>query len=133
MKQLLAFILLMAAAVSSCKKNDNTQVLKLNGTYAGTFQRKVSGTGVVSNVSLSFNEAAWNGQSSIVKYPALNYGSFIINGSKINFKNESAWTAEFDWSLILNGDYDIAVSGNKITISKSYATGMMDVYTLTKQ
>ncbi|WP_413666959.1 hypothetical protein ACEN9X_20810 [Mucilaginibacter sp. Mucisp86] len=133
MKQLLAFILLLAAAISSCKKTDNNQALKLNGTYAGTFQRKASGTGMVSNVSFSFTDDTWNGQSSVVKYPALNHGSFIINGSKINFKNESAWTAEFDWSLILNGGYDIKISGNAVTISKTYSNGTADVYTLTKQ
>lgn len=55
MKQLIAFVLLLAAVVSSCKKNDNNQAAKLHGTYTGTFQRKVSGTGAVSNVSLSFS------------------------------------------------------------------------------
>ncbi|WP_162996822.1 hypothetical protein [Mucilaginibacter kameinonensis] len=132
MKSLLCFLVLIVTLGASCKKNDN-QAIKLSGTYAGTFQRKVSGSGAVSNVSLSFSTDAWNGESQTVKYPALSHGSFSTTGNKINFKNESVWTAEFDWSLILSGDYDIAVSGNKIIISKSYATGMMDVYTLSKQ
>lgn len=132
MKPLLCFLVLIVTLGSSCKKNDN-QAIKLSGTYAGTFQRKVSGSGAVSNVSLNFSDNAWNGESQTVKYPALSHGTFSTTGNKINFKNESALTAEFDWSLILSGDYDIALSGNKITISKSYATGMTDVYTLSKQ
>lgn len=133
MKQLFAFVLLLATAVSSCKKNDNNPVAKLNGTYAGTFQRKVSGTGAVSNVNLSFSDNAWNGESQMAKYPALSHGTFSIAGNKINFKNESVWTAEFDWSLILNGDYDINTSGNTITITKTYSNGMLDIYKLVKQ
>jgi hypothetical protein len=133
MKQLFAFILLLAIVVSSCRKNDNNQVTKLTGTYAGTFQRKVSGSGAVSNVSLIFSADAWNGESQMVKYPALSHGTFSTNGSKITFKNESVWTAEFDWSLILNGDYEINTAGNKLNITKTYSNGMMDVYTLVKQ
>ncbi|WP_114936996.1 hypothetical protein [Mucilaginibacter endophyticus] len=132
MKPLFYFLVLIITLGGSCKKNEN-QAIKLSGTYAGTFQRKVSGTGAISDVSLSFSADAWNGESQTVKYPALNHGTFSTTGNKINFKNESVWTAEFDWSLILSGDYDITVSGNKITISKSYATGMIDVYTLSKQ
>jgi len=132
MKQLFAFILVLAT-ITSCKKNDNNQVIKLNGTYIGTFQRKVSGTGAVSNVSLIFSAGTWNGESQVVKYPALNNGSYNINGNKITFKNESVWTAEFDWSLILNGDYDINTSGNSITITKTYSNGMLDIYKLVKQ
>jgi hypothetical protein len=132
MKQLFAFILVLAT-ITSCKKNDNNQVIKLSGTYSGTFQRKVSGTGAVSNVSLSFSDGTWNGESQVVKYPALNNGSFSVNGNKINFKNESVWTAEFDWSLILNGDYDIKISGNAVTITKTYGNGMTDIYKLVKQ
>ncbi|MDB5149760.1 MAG: hypothetical protein JWQ57_3780 [Mucilaginibacter sp.] len=132
MKQLFAFILLLATVVSSCKKNDNNQVSNLSGTYAGTFQRKVSGNGAVSNVSLSFAADDWNGESQMAKYPALNHGTFSIAGNKITFKNESVWTAEFDWSLILNGDYDINTSGNSVTITKTYNNGIQDVYTLVK-
>ncbi|MFC0516396.1 hypothetical protein ACFFGT_19470 [Mucilaginibacter angelicae] len=132
MKQLFAFVLVLAAAVSSCKKNDNNQAAKLSGTYAGTFQRKVSGTGAVSNVSLSFSAEAWSGESQTVKYPALSHGTFSTSGNKVTFKNESVWTAEFDWSLILNGDYDINLFGNTVTITKTYDNGMLDIYTLVK-
>jgi hypothetical protein len=132
MKQLFAFILLLAVAAGSCKKNDNNTETKPEGTYTGTFQRKVSGNGEISNVSLTFSAGAWNGQSQFAKYPALSHGTFSINGNKVSFQNESAWTAEFDWSLILNGDYNISTSGNTLSITKTYSNGMVDVYTLAK-
>jgi hypothetical protein len=132
MKLILSFILLAVVSANSCKKA-NEPVANLNGTYKGTFQRKVSGAGDAANVTLNFSADKWNGQSQTAKYPALSEGTFSIKGDSISFKNESMWTAEFDWSLILNGGYQLKSSGKNLVISKTYSNGNVDVYTLAKQ
>jgi hypothetical protein len=50
----------------------------------------------------------------LAKYPALCHGTYSIKGDTIDFVNECAWTAEFDWSLILAGDYVIKESGKTL-------------------
>ena len=132
MKMILSFILLLVVSAGGCKKG-NEPVANLNGTYKGTFQRKVSGQGAVSNVTLNFSADSCTGQSQTAKYPALSEGTFSIKGDSISFKNSSMWTAEFDWSLILDGKYELKSSGKNMVISKAYSNGNVDVYTLAKQ
>ena len=137
MKQILFAILTLTILISSCKKNnadnDNALIIK-NGTYIGTFQRQVSGSGLISNVTITFNRSDWTGQSQYAKYPALCRGTYKIDGAdQITFENSCPWTAEFDWTLILSGEYKLIVSGNSIEISKDYSGAFKDIYKLTKQ
>jgi hypothetical protein len=41
-------------------------------------------------------------------------------GDTIEFENESAWTAEFDWSLILSGKYLNTESRGTIEFYRDY-------------
>jgi hypothetical protein len=74
--------------------------------------------------------------SDIAKYPALCSGTYSIYGNSINFTNGCAWTAEFDWSLILSGKYDLTITGKTIEFSRDYrsatAETCIDRYKLTK-
>lgn len=132
MKSILSAILLLIVSANSCKKA-NEAVPNLDGTYKGTFQRKAAGQGTVSNVTLKFSAANWSGESQTARYPALNSGTFGIKGDSISFKNSNMWTADFDWTLILNGGYQLKSSGKSVIISKTYSNGNVDVYTLNKQ
>lgn len=101
-------------------------VADLNGTYKGTFQR---GSGDIANVTLVFNNGSWTGESNIPRYPALCNGIFQINnGGKLLFENRCPWTADFDWTLILNGDFEALASGSTLILRRN-----TDVYRLTKQ
>ncbi|SRR5258705_9249845 len=125
----------LAMLTASCKKTrvDNGSIIK-NGTYTGTFQRQVSGNGIISNVTITFTSVDWSGQSQYTKYPALCRGTYKINGTdQITFEDSCPWTAEFDWTFILSGDYKLIVNGNSIQISKDYNNAFKDVYKLTKQ
>ncbi|HEX8327519.1 MAG TPA: hypothetical protein VF629_08260 [Hymenobacter sp.] len=129
MRHLLAlassFLLL---AVSSCQKSVPSP--DLNGTYTGTFQREPGGQ--VSQVSLTFSEGEWNGTSQKVKYPALCSGTYkVTNKNKIIFTNACVWTAEFDWTLILGGEYDLNTKGKTIEIIEQRGNGR-DIYRLSK-
>ena len=121
--------------INSCRKTDtnNGSIVK-NGTYIGTFQRQVSGGGIISNVTITFSSSDWSGQSQYQKYPALCGGTYKISAAgQIAFENSCPWTAEFDWSFILSGDYKLIADGNNIEISKDYNDLFKDVYKLTRQ
>jgi hypothetical protein len=113
----------LCLALSSCENDDNynEQVTLLNGEYTGTFQRKLSwSNSSISNITLTFQFDKWSGSSDIIKYPALCRGTFSIVGDSIVFVNECAWTAEFDWSLILSGKYKIERHGDQIEFYRNY-------------
>jgi hypothetical protein len=130
MRNILIIICLLSA-LTACKKEPTLK--SLNGTYKGTFSR-VSVSRTPSNVTLNFSDDTWSGESSEIKYPALCNGTFELNGNKVTFKNNCVWTAEFDWTLILNGEYSIKSTGNNsIEIVKSKNGVAQDVYKLVKQ
>ena|ERR1700733_2854911 len=124
-------IFALTVVALSCHKNQASFLP--NGHYQGTFQRIVNDTGTVSQVAINFTNSNYSGESEYAKYPAICNGSFSGLGSdSINFSNACAWTAEFDWSFILNGHYKIVASGKNLQISRSFAT-YSDIYSLTKQ
>ncbi len=108
---------------------ENTLNSTLKGRYIGYFQR----TGMDSVwVSLLFSENKFEGNSAIAQYPAICAGSFSIDGNKIIFTDSCAWTANFDWSLVLNGTYTIeALPEQKLRIWRSNGN-RVDEYRLGK-
>jgi hypothetical protein len=118
------FFAMVTAAIlfDSCRKTDtgNVSIIK-NGTYTGTFQRQVSGSGTISNVTIKFSSANWSGESQYTKYPSLCRGTYKIDATRqITFENAWPWTAEFDWTLILSGNCELIADGNNIEISKDF-------------
>ena len=123
---LLCTIIIIAV---SCKKT----VVIPNGIYSGTFQRLTDTGGQVSNVTMRFSFHNWAGQSDVQKYPALCNGTYKENSDSITFVNVCFWTADFDWSLILNGNYKINLTGSELELTRSYNGLYTDVYKLTRQ
>ncbi|HSM48170.1 MAG TPA: hypothetical protein VK872_10180 [Draconibacterium sp.] len=111
-------------------KYDNFPVLHIpDGTYTGTFQRElVWSKSDTAQVTLTFSSNNWYGESDKVKYPALCNGTYSIDGNKINFNSGCAWSAEFDWSLILSGEYTLTITGNTIEFSRDYRSATSDTY-----
>ena len=133
MRHIFSILLCMTLLSVSCKKT-NSAFLIPDGSYAGTFQRQTSTGGQISNVTITFSANNWFGQSQFEKYPALCHGTYQAKGvDSVTFQNACAWTAEFDWSLILGQDYKIKVVGNDIEISRDYNGAFKDIYKLTKQ
>lgn len=117
----------------SCKKTNSDFIIP-NGTYSGTFQRLTNAGGQISNVTISFSGNTWTGQSQYAKYPALCHGTYRGKGTdSLIFENACPWTAEFDWSLILSGNYKIDISGKNLQINRSYIGAYSDIYKLTRQ
>jgi len=127
-----------------CEKNENNTENKENivtlqdGNYVGTFKRELSWTdSYTANVTMTFSSNSWTGTSDITKYPALCRGTYSIKGDTIIFENYCAWTADFDWSLILAGKYVLEIKRDSVVIYRNYPkTGpvlYIDRYKLKKQ
>lgn len=114
--------------LASCNK-EVPEVSLEDGTYYGTFERKLVGSeGTVSNISLTFDSGLYGGQSDAYRYPAIGNGSYEISGDKIEFIDINIWTADFDWSLILVGEYSLSKDGETIEFSRVYSNEEADVY-----
>ena len=138
MKRVFFEILALMILISSCKKDNEENAngfIIPEGTYSGTFQRQVSGIGRISNVTLTFERNGWTGQSQYGTYPALcPRGTYKMDSTgQITFESFCVWTADFDWTLILAGEWKLIVNNNNIEFSKEYTSSLKDIYKLTKQ
>ena len=119
MKTLWIGLIALVIGISSCEKSKSSNEAIPDGTYFGTFQRTAPGmNGEIANVSITLHSGTWLGESDMANYPALCRGTYEIEGNKIKLKNECAWTAQFDWSLILAGEYDFVFKEDNLTFSK---------------
>jgi hypothetical protein len=87
----------------SCNKADADSD-QLSGTYIGYFHRNRSDT---AHVSISFTDNSYQGESDVLQYPALCKGSFEQKENTITFHDSCMWSANFDWSLIVKGTYNL--------------------------
>jgi hypothetical protein len=133
MRHIFSALLCLTLLAVSCKKT-NSDFLIPEGTYVGTFQRLISGSGQISNVTITFSANNWTGQSQFAKYPALCHGTYKASGAdNITFENACPWTAEFDWKLILSQEYKLKIVGSSVEIARDYNGAYKDIYKLTKQ
>ena len=123
------FLILAFLFLISCKNEESINKTISEGTYKGTFQREnVWLPSTPTNITLTFSSNQWTGSGDREKYPALCHGTYSISGDSIIFENECAWTAEFDWSLILSGKYALKQSENIIEFSRDYRSSTSDTY-----
>lgn len=123
------FLTLALLILISCEKEGSIDNRIPDGTYKGTFRREmVWSSSNTANITLTFSSNQWSGSSDIEKYPALCHGTYSINRDTIVFGNECAWTAEFDWSLILTGKYVLKQSENTIEFTRDYRSSTSDTY-----
>ena len=115
----------------SCEKDEPVKIGPLDGTYTGIFFRaSPQGNYATADVTLVFKGNTFEGLSSIAKYPAICRGTYTITGDEIEFTNLCVWTAEFDWSYILDGKFTITIEGNEIMMTRDYDDYRRDTYKL---
>lgn len=103
MKTLIPVMLLLFLA--ACDKNDADPVDRtLSGNYTGTFFRTGMDT---TAVTISFSNNTFRGPQNGSTYPAICRGSFIMDDHQVSFSDSCVWKADFDWSLILDGNYSV--------------------------
>jgi len=125
----------------SCDSDSvNEQVVKeLNGTYKGVFTVEYSKDPVFyeeyilsDEVTVLFENNVYSCSREDNYIPAGGSGKFEIDGYIISFEDENGWFADFDWNLILDGDYKIHKSNSTIVISAHKGIGYYK-YELVKQ
>jgi hypothetical protein len=118
----------------SCEYNDITKNMDLPlGTYKGQFIRSSPHAKYApSNVKLTFTADRFSGESDMIKYPAICNGTYKITGQEIEFFNDCPWTAEFDWTYILNGKFTLTTDGRQLEMRRSQ-NGQSDYYKLELQ
>jgi hypothetical protein len=84
-----------------------------------------------TRVSLLFTDNRFEGSSDIMNYPAICGGTFIVQDNMINFADSCTWTANFDWTLILKGQYTIEKNGGAVKIWRTNGA-IKDEYILAK-
>lgn len=137
MKKTGILFLCIATSLLSCSKStfqDPAPVNLSDGTYIGTFQRQTLASSVPSAVSLTLSNGNWTGNSSMEKYPALCSGTYATSGSnQVTFEDTCNWNTNFDWTLILDGTYEITQYDDTVVLTRQQANTTVDIYKLKKQ
>ncbi len=125
-------------SLSSCKKDTSTTIpIITNGTYKGTFRRVgVGSTGQISQVSITISDNIYGGKSQYPTYPAISTGRFSAYADTVEFNDASIWTANFDWTLILDFKYNISRENDSIVLTRGQYIGIafwQNMYKLKKQ
>lgn len=130
MKNFLTVFVLLAT-MFSCEKYEPKNVGPLDGTYTGVFFRaNPQANYQTADVTIVFDGNTFEGSSSIVKYPAICRGTYTLTGDEIEFTNLCVWTAEFDWTYILNGKFKITKEGNQLRMTRNYDNATQHTYQL---
>ncbi len=108
---LLGFLLL--TLVFSCS-SENKPIE--DGIYSGTFKVEYSNGFQTGATVLEFNADRYLCHGNQNRIPAGGSGTFMADDDQIVFQDESFWTADFDWNLILNGTYDYEFDGSNLKI-----------------
>jgi hypothetical protein len=103
------------------------------GIYTGEF-KVVYPTGThTGKTTLELRNSKYTCEGNANRIPAGGSGTYSINNNKITFHDENIWTADFDWNLILNGEYDYSFDGKKLKLSTDRNHAGHYEYNLTKK
>ena len=117
-------IFLFALILSlGCKKSTTVDVL-LDGNYTGVLviTNSVKSVPVTRPISISLQDGKFNITPSTDANlkPSGGKGTYNFKNGIGYFTDEGVWTADFDWNMILNGEYDIRSSGVDLTLRKRF-------------
>ncbi|SNZ00850.1 hypothetical protein [Flagellimonas pacifica] len=112
------FSILVVAFFINCSKSENDSPTTLEGEYEGVFTVKYGNDETLSNpVQVSLINGQFSSSTGANRLPAGGNGKYKVQNTTIEFNDENVWTADFDWNLILNGEYNYSLTENKLIIS----------------
>ncbi|MCL2291147.1 MAG: hypothetical protein FWC34_10700 [Bacteroidetes bacterium] len=88
-----------------------------DGTYKGVFTVTYGSEKSIGETKVTLNNGKYKCSGNFNRVPAGGSGKYSIENGKIKFQDENFWTTDFDWNLILNGEYDYTFDGKKLKIS----------------
>lgn len=111
--QLIASVFSVAVLIAGCNKDE---LNIMDGTYTGTFTVRYSSGTQTGPTTLNLQDGKFSCQGNPNRIPAGGSGTFFADSKTITFQDENVWTADFDWNLILSGQYNYTFNGKKLKI-----------------
>ena len=125
-------ILILLAVMTGCL-NEEEDIQLSETEFNGTFMRVSPGiSGEESPVRLTLQSGTYSGMADSLYYPAICQGNYSIEGNRITFTNDCGWTANFDWSYILQGTYIIEENRDETVFIQEVRDNEFNVYRLQK-
>lgn len=122
-------IILVGCGKSKAKINKGTY----HGTFTATyFADTIPYPRVQGSASVIFEKKTYNSLGTTAYNPAGGSGSYSIADDIISFEDENIWTANFDWGLILNGEYNYTKLDDKLILVRESTIARYE-YSLTIQ
>lgn len=87
------------------------------GTYRGTFTVVYDTATLTGSTVLHLSGGRYECDGNDNRIPAGGSGTYRTENGIILFQEERMWTANFDWNLILKGEYNYSVSGRRLKLS----------------
>jgi len=120
------FIISLVAMVLflSCNDESVSKNVDIDGNYVGIFTVEyTNGTEFSNQVTVNLSDdgsyvSSGNGNQGDF-YPAGGSGTFELNDNTLNFADSNIWLADFDWHLILSGEYEYLIEDNKLILHKN--------------
>lgn len=125
----IAIAFFTAMLFSGCNKNKNDII---DGLYKGTFTVEYSWGTKSAETLLELKNGRFSCASNTNRIPAGGSGTFTFRATKAIFQDENFWTADFDWNLILNGEYKFSINGKRLILFTERPSGKYK-YDLEKQ
>lgn len=131
MNRLFTWLMLgLLMSLAACNDIEDVDPALLQGQFTGTFERIVDGQSLgVASISLLLEGNSFSGSGGPNRYPVICNGIFTVSGNRVSFANACFFTADFDWSLILNGTWQINQQGGELILRRS-ADSLVEVYRL---
>lgn len=104
-----------------------------DGTYKGTFTATYKSGTKTGQTTLEVKNGRFKCFGNPNRIPAGGSGSCYSDNNKITFNDENYWTADFDWNLILNGQYEYSFNGKILKMSADKTGDRHYEYDLKKQ
>lgn len=110
-------IFLFLSFFIGCGINDANISLE-EGNYSGTYTIiEADGQTSSGNINFLFNDNRYSVVPEKAYLPPSGAGIYEVKGNSINITDTAIHTAEFDWTLILNGKFEI-MNNNEVLILK---------------
>ncbi|UKT62347.1 hypothetical protein [Pedobacter mucosus] len=121
MKTSIYLFLFTIAFLLSCKKSNSTIDIK-DGNYSGILKvtTNIKPAATTYPIFISFNQGKFLINPDLTRKPVGGSGTYSTDNSIVSFIDTNVYTADFDWNLILTGEYDIDSSGDDLTLTKRF-------------
>ncbi len=119
----------LALSIMACNKDSNAADPDelTPGVYSGVFSRTGMDT---AQVKLYVQGNVFRGETSIPNYPAICAGTYTLDRSTLTFSDTCMRTANFDWTLILDGSWNYTLGDDEFIRIWRTNNGVTDEYLL---